>query len=125
MRISNPIVIQALLKALADDNCNNILALTAHKPLSATDIEKRTNTPISSVYRRISQLEEHGLVGIDRTIITPEGKSYNLYRAVFSQVTIQFRDGTFLVDVMPNERILEKAAHLFYSTQRRKKKLQK
>ncbi|MHA1977716.1 MAG: helix-turn-helix domain-containing protein [Candidatus Hodarchaeales archaeon] len=125
MRITNPIIIQVLLKALADDNCNNILALTAYQPLSAADIGKETNTPISSVYRRINHLEEHGLVGIDRTIITPEGKSYNMYRASFSQVTIQFQGGTFLVDVIPNERILKKAAHLFYSTIRRNKKLQK
>ena len=42
MRITNPIIIQALLKALADDKCNNILALTAYQPLSATDIENKT-----------------------------------------------------------------------------------
>ncbi|MFX0015054.1 MAG: helix-turn-helix domain-containing protein [Promethearchaeota archaeon] len=120
MRVTNPVVIQALLKALADTNSSNILALMASQPLSAMDIAKETDIPISSVYRRISQLEEQGLIGLDRTIITPEGKSFNKYKASFSQVTIKFMDGDFLVEVVPNKKILEKAAQLFYSIGRRK-----
>jgi predicted transcriptional regulator len=118
--ITNPEIIQALLKALADNKDANILALMASQPLSAMDIVEKTNIPISSVYRRINQLEEQGLIGIDRTIVTPEGKSYNRYKASFSQVTVKFQNGNFLVSVVPNRKIVEKAAHLFFSFGRRK-----
>ncbi|UCG01959.1 MAG: winged helix-turn-helix transcriptional regulator [Candidatus Heimdallarchaeota archaeon] len=120
MRITNPALIQVLIKALADSNSSNILALTASRPLSVMDIVERTNIPISSAYRRISQLEEQGLIGVDRTIVTPEGKSYNKYKASFSQVTVKFQDGEFLVEVIPNKKIVDRAARLFFSFDRRK-----
>ncbi len=122
MLITNPIIVKALLKALADSKNSNLLALIASNPLSAMDIVKKTGIPVSSVYRRINQLEEQGLIGVDRTIVTPEGKSYNKYKALFSQVTIKFRDGDFLIEVVPNRKIVEKAASLFYSLKTRNKK---
>lgn len=121
MRITNPNIIQAILKALTDQKNRVILALTASKPLSAMEIIEKAEIPSSSAYRRISQLEEQGLIGVDRTIVTPDGKSYNLYKAAFVKVTINFQAGHFIVEVVPNQDIVEKAAILFFSIERRKK----
>ncbi|MER5175360.1 MAG: hypothetical protein ABJB76_07610 [Candidatus Nitrosocosmicus sp.] len=50
------------------------------QPKSVIDITIGCKIPISTVYRRVHELEKAGLFAIHGSIITVEGKKYNLYK---------------------------------------------
>ena len=121
MRLTDPKLIQSVLKALSDEKSCLILSKLSDKSLSAMDLIRQENLPVSSTYRKISELEEEGLIGIDRAIVMPDGKSYNLFKSTFSDFTIQFSNGKVSLEGTPNADILDKAFNLFYSFRRKKK----
>lgn len=121
MRITDQELVKSILKALSDDKSCLILSRMAFQALSVMDLIRDENLPVSSAYRKISELENEGLIGVERTIITDDGKSYNLYKSTFVEFTIRFEHGNFIVEGTPNKDILDKAFNLFYSFRRTKK----
>lgn len=105
----------ALLNALADEQSRRILAATRHRPTSATDLIHQEGLPSSSAYRRIHELEEEGLLAVARTVLTSEGKKYQMYKATFREVSVKFQGGEAVVTAVPNRDMVQKAFRLFHS----------
>ncbi len=55
-----------------------------NKPKSVIDIVRECKIPISSVYRRVRQLEKARLVIIHTTIISEDGKNIICIRAILN-----------------------------------------
>lgn len=106
---------QALLKALADEQSARILALTAYRPLSVMDLIREEGIPSSSAYRRVHELEEEGLLVVSRTVLNPDGKTYQMYKATFREVTVTFHAGEIVIHASPNLDAVQKAFRLFHS----------
>lgn len=106
---------QSLLKALADEQAASILAATALRPRSAMDLIREENLPSSSAYRRIHELEEDGLIVVDRTVLNPDGKTYKMYKATFREVSVRFQAGQVVITAEPNLDAVQKAFRLFHS----------
>lgn len=106
---------QALLRALADESSARILAATADRTLSVMDLIREEGIASSSAYRRIHELEGDGLLVVDRTVLTPDGKTYQMYRATFREVTVAFHAGDLVVNAEPNLGAVQKAFRLFHS----------
>lgn len=121
MQITDPEMIQHILAALADERSLTILSNMSYKAISAMDLIREESLPVSSTYRKISKLEEEGLIGIERTVVMEDGKTYNLFKSTFVDFTIKFEHGNLSIDATPNQDILDKAFNLFYSFRRRKK----
>lgn len=115
MFIKDRRVKQALLRALADEGSSKILAATAYRPRSVMDLIRDEGIPSSSAYRRIHELEEDGLVVVERTVLNPDGKTYQMYRATFREVAVEFRAGQVEMRVVPNRDAVQKAFRLFRS----------
>src|SRR3990172_837698 len=92
---------QALLRALADESSARILASTAFRSLSVMDLTREQSIPSSSAYRRVHELEAEGLLVVDRTVLTRDGKSYQMYKASFREVTVTFQAGRLVVQAAP------------------------
>ena len=118
MNIKDPKLISSIFKALGDEKSLKILSLLSVRSLSVTDIIRDTNIPSSSTYRKISELEKDGLIGIERTVITDDGKSFNIYKSTFVEINIKFRMGEYFIFAIPNRDIMEKAFGLFHSSRR-------
>lgn len=115
MRIKDGKLKDALLKAIADKHSSLILSATSWKPVSIMDLVRDEGIPPSSAYRKVKELMDQGLVAVARTIVTEDGKKYDLYKGAYREVTVNFRRGSVEVTVLPNRDVLEKAFRLFHS----------
>jgi DNA-binding IclR family transcriptional regulator len=107
----------ALLRALADEQSRQILAATSNRPRSAADLIHEEGLPSSSTYRRLHELEEEGLLAVARTVLTSEGKKYQMYKATFREVSLKFQAGEVVVSAVPNLDAVQKVFRLFHSFQ--------
>lgn len=115
MRLRDERLKRSLLRALADEQSSRILASTAVRPMSVMDIVREEGIPSTSAYRRVSQLKDAGLLGVHRTVLTREGKKYELYKSTFREVNIAFLRGDLTIEATPNRDIYERAFRLFQS----------
>ena len=100
--------LSAILGALGDESSRRILASAIASGKTVEEISAEQNLPLSTCYRRMRCLLGQGLMILERTVITPTGKRYAIYRTSFSKTAIKFNDGEISVEVTPNVDILDK-----------------
>lgn len=88
---------EAIQAALAKPHDREILALAQSEPVSAQDIQERTRIPESTVYRRINELEERGLIEVEDTVLE-DGHRIERYRCVFEALELRIEGGEVSVD---------------------------
>ena len=108
---------KALLRALADEQSSRILAATSYRPRSAMELIREEDLPSSSVYRRIHELEKDRLLGVARTVLTSDGKKYQMYKAAFREVNVKFHAGEVVITAVPNLDVVQRTFRLFQSFQ--------
>lgn len=79
--------------ALSDDYERRILAACIGGPKSVKQIEQETRLPIATVYRHVERLRELGVLVVERSAITPDGKRYELYRSRIQSARIEVDRG--------------------------------
>lgn len=89
---------EALLDAVHDEYARTILRLVSAKPLSGPELVEQTDASKPTVYRRLSDLEELGLVA---TRIRPDADGHHakVYVADVDAVHVWFDDGDISVSV--------------------------
>lgn len=92
-------------KLLADDYSQKILVTTYATPMSAQKLSKVCQIPIAACYRRIHELEQAGLIAVDREKEVYKGRKVRLYRCRLRSATIKFVNGRFAIryDTEPDE----------------------
>ena len=90
---------------LADDYSQKILVNTYSAPMSAQRLSKACQIPIAACYRRIHELEQAGLIVVDREKEVYKGRKVRLYKCKLRSATIKFTNGRFAVkyDCTPDE----------------------
>ncbi|HWG91505.1 MAG TPA: helix-turn-helix domain-containing protein, partial [Candidatus Thermoplasmatota archaeon] len=78
----------ALLAALSDQAALRLLGLLAERSASAREVAEGLGIPLATAYRQLHRLETGGLVQVERSAFTREGKRYELYRATVSEATV-------------------------------------
>jgi predicted ArsR family transcriptional regulator len=84
-------------KLLADDYSQKILISTYGSPMSAQRLSKICQIPIAACYRRIHELEQAGLLSVDREKEVYKGRKVRLYRCRLRSASIRFSNGRFNV----------------------------
>jgi predicted ArsR family transcriptional regulator len=84
-------------RLLADDYSQKILVNTYAVPMSAQRLSKICQIPIAACYRRIHELEQAGLIAVDREKEVYKGRKVRLYRCRLRSATIKFLNGKFAV----------------------------
>ncbi len=113
MRLQDEAAKDKVLKALADEYSRIIILSTIQKAKSAVELSSEKNLPISTVYRRLHELEEAKLVAIERSMITEDGKKFDLYRSTVASVSVSFNPGSTEVEIVPNEDMVAKFVRLW------------
>ncbi|HEX9907938.1 MAG TPA: helix-turn-helix domain-containing protein [Thermoplasmata archaeon] len=92
-------------RLLADDYSQKILANTYTMPMSAQRLSKVCQIPIAACYRRIHELEQAGLLGVDREKEVYKGRKVRLYKCRLRSASIKFYNGRFAVrfDTEPDD----------------------
>jgi predicted transcriptional regulator len=83
--------VQAILGALEDAGCRQILEATTDDPLTASELADRCRLPLSTCYRKVHALTEAGLLR-ERTRSPRSGKKTKEYSHSIHSVTIPVGD---------------------------------
>jgi len=102
VEITNPVTAQALVQALADEYSRKIMLSTIPSPKSVEDLSTEDGIPLSTCYRKVTELTEDHILVVERMIMTPAGKKYAIYRATIEGVHVDMGPGSLNVTVKPN-----------------------
>lgn len=93
----------AVLRLLHDEYARGILTESSTEPMSATELADACDASLSTIYRRVDELDELGLLETD-TEYDPDGDHYQVYEAAVDHVGVDIEDGTWSLDVSRTER---------------------
>lgn len=89
---------ETIMNVLGDDCARRILCETSKEPQSATELADRSNVSQQTIYRRLDQLLEAGLVS-ETTRPRADGHHDTVYEALLNRFELHLRDGSFEADL--------------------------
>lgn len=92
-----------VVKILSDEYSRRIVFALSSKAMTVEEISKEQNIPMSTCYRRIHSLLSHGMIRVDRTIISDDGKKFICYVSAFENASISVEGGELKVDVVVSD----------------------
>jgi len=100
--VSDEAAKQRILTALEDQYSRQILTATVHESLSAAELSRRYDIPLTLVYPRLKELVDAGLIAVVKSGRTLDGKWYDLYRSLLVRVEVTFDGIDLRVDAKLN-----------------------
>jgi DNA-binding Lrp family transcriptional regulator len=113
LEITDPSRVQALVQGLADEYSRKILLSAIPKAKSVEDMSRENDIPLSTAYRRVHELLDAQIIVVERIIVTPDGKKYELLRSAYRSITVSFDGGEMRVEAIVNEDVAEKLRRLW------------
>lgn len=89
-----------VLAALSNEHDRQILALAQPEPVAAQRILEETGIAKSTLYRRLRQLEDSGLLTVEHTSLQ-EGQMVDRFRSRLSSVSMRIQEGRIETRVEP------------------------
>lgn len=80
-RIAGSLTAQSVAEAISERNSRVVLAACIDAPMSVKDICHATGLPLATAYRQVHRLIDLGILAIERSAMTEEGKKYDLFRS--------------------------------------------
>lgn len=93
---------QKILEALADVQSRSILFSIVKEGMTALELSEKYRIPLSSVYKKISDLEELTLVRVDKWVISESGKKFKVYKSRISRAEISIKKPEPTITLSPN-----------------------
>ena len=84
-------ITQKVIEALADAESRAILFSIIRKGKTASDLSTILKIPLSSVYKKLSDLENLTLIRIEKTILSENGKRFKVYRSRINKAEISIK----------------------------------
>lgn len=113
MEITDSARIQAIVSSLSDEYSRKILLSAIPGAKSVEDLSKENDIPLSTCYRRVHELLDSQILIVEKIIVTPDGKKYELIRSAYRSVTVNFENGAIKVDAVINEDVAEKLRRIW------------
>ena len=88
---------------------------TRDEAVSALDLSKNYEIPITTVYRRVEELVPAGLLGAVKSGRTVDGKWYDLYRSLLNRIDVSFKEGDMRIEVEINDHVADKFTRIWSS----------
>ena len=82
---------QKVIEALADSESRAILFSIIKKGNTAAELSDKLKIPLSSVYKKLSDLEELTLIEIEKWMLSDKGRKYKVYRSRIKQAEISIK----------------------------------
>ncbi len=113
MEITDPSRVQALVQGLADEYSRKILLSAIPAAKSVEDMSRENDIPLSTCYRRVHELLDAQILLVEKIIVTPDGKRYELLRSAYRAVNVSFDGGVMSVEATINEDVADKLRRLW------------
>ncbi|HUK28079.1 MAG TPA: helix-turn-helix domain-containing protein [Candidatus Acidoferrales bacterium] len=104
---------QRILTALSDSYSRQILTATSTQSVSALELSHMYEIPITTVYRRIQELVDAGLIAAVKSGRTTDGKWYEQYRSLLLRIEVNFDHGEVKVNAEVNEHLSNRFTHVW------------
>jgi DNA-binding Lrp family transcriptional regulator len=115
LEITDPARVQALVQGLADEYSRKILLSAIPAAKSVEDMSRENDIPLSTCYRRVHELLHEQVIIVEKIILTPDGKKYELMRSAYKSVSISLLGGVMKVDAEINGDVAEKLRRMWLS----------
>lgn len=100
--IMNEQVAQSVIEVLSDKYARKIIFATTATARSTEEVSIETKIPISTCYRRIHSMVKFGLLVVDRTILTDDGRKYETYKSAIKDARVKMEAGKVTVEATLN-----------------------
>lgn len=95
-------ITQRVIEALADAESRTIVFSIIKKGRTAAEIAEKYKIPLSSVYKKLTDLEELTLVEVERWLISDKGRRFKVYRSRISKADISIKKPEPMLNLAPN-----------------------
>ena len=81
-------ITQKVILALADAESRAIIFSIIRKGKTASNLSESLKIPLSSVYKKLSDLEDLTLIEVEKTILSDKGKRFKIYKSRINKAEI-------------------------------------
>ena len=81
-------ITQKVIEALADAESRAIIFSIVKKGKTATQLSSKLKIPLSSVYKKLTDLQNLTLIEIEKTVLSERGKRFKVYRSRINKAEI-------------------------------------
>lgn len=106
---------EKVVAALNSESARHIMSHCILKARSVKELSDKTGIPLPSAYRHVNGLVEDGLLYIERSAMTPDGKPYDLYRSTLKSCRIEMDATGLRVTWDLNSSLDERLQHMWNS----------
>ena len=96
-------VTQKVIEMLADAESRAILFSIINKGKTAGELSKKHRIPLSSVYEKISDLEELTLIKVDSWELSDKGRRFKVYKSRIKNAEINIKKPEPVLILTPNK----------------------
>ena len=96
----------ALIELFADDYSREILLAADETPRTAKELSQRCDASLATVYRRLSTLQEHDLVGVHSTIGSG-GEHKRRFETTVETLHVAISDGELELSVETRDELAD------------------
>ena len=79
---------QKVIEALADAESRAIIFSIIRKGKTANELSTALKIPLSSVYKKLTDLEHLTLIEIEKTVLSDKGKRFKIYKSRINKAEI-------------------------------------
>jgi predicted transcriptional regulator len=95
---------QKVIEALADAQSRVILFSIIKQGKTAMKLSEEHRIPLSSVYKKISDLEDIALVKVDKLMLSDNGKKFKIYKSRISKAEVSIKKPDPTIILTPNNQ---------------------
>ncbi len=95
-------ITQKVIEALADTESRTILFSIIKKGKTAAELSGKYKIPLSSVYKKLSDLEELTLIYVEKWLISDKGRKFKVYKSRISKANISIKKPEPSLVLVPN-----------------------
>ena len=81
-------ITQKVIEALADAESRAIIFSIIRKGKTANELSTALKIPLSSVYKKLTDLENLTLIEIEKTLLSDKGKRFKIYKSRINKAEI-------------------------------------
>ncbi len=95
-------ITQKVIEALADAESRTILFSIIKKGKTASEISEKCKIPLSSVYKKLLDLEVLTLVEVEKWLISDKGRKFKIFKSRISKAEISIKKSEPSLTLVPN-----------------------
>ena len=95
-------ITQKVIEALADAESRAILFSIIKSGKTAAELSQKLKIPLSSVYKKLADLEELTLIEIEKWMLSDKGRRFKVYRSRISKADISIKKPEPILILAPN-----------------------